>query len=81
MSIATGVVLGILIIGIGAAFSSLLGFFLIGLGRALVQPIKVKPFTGFIAGVLAVIGLLLLTAGPLASLWGGIATFVHFLGV
>lgn len=80
MAIATGVVLGLLIIIVGSALAQLLGLFLLGLTKHLTTPARVKPRVGFLAGALLVIGLILQVAGPLASLWGGIATFVHFLG-
>lgn len=80
MTIATGVVLGLLIIIIGSALTSLIGLFLIGFAKHLTLPAKTKPGTGLYAGALSVLGLLFHFAGPLASLWAGIATFIHFLG-
>lgn len=81
MAIATGVVLGLLIIIAGSSIAQLLGLYLIGLAKHLSAPAKLtkkRAVSSWIAGPL---GLLAMTAGPLAALWGGIATFIHFLGV
>lgn len=81
MAIATGVVLGLLIITAGSLITWLLGLYLIGLAKHLSAPAKLTKKRAVSSWVAGPLGLLAMTAGPLAALWGGIATFVHFLGV
>lgn len=80
MLIATAVVVGLLVTAIGATLSSLLGFYFIGLSGQMVKPKKVKPGKAFAAGLVSVSGILMLAAGPLASLWAGIASGLTIIG-
>lgn len=80
MTIATGIVLGIIIIAGGSVLTWLSGLMLLGAAKHLSAPSKLtkkRIVSSWIAGPA---GLLLITAGPLGSLWAGISTFVHFLG-
>lgn len=80
MEIATGIIAGLLILGVGGAIASSLGFFLLGLGGELVKPARVTNRTALAGGISAVFGLMVLIAGPLASLWAGIAVAVNIIG-
>lgn len=80
MDIATGIVLGIIIIAGGSVLTWLSGLLLLGAAKLLSAPAKLTKKRAVTSWVAGPVGLLFLTAGPLASLWAGIATFVHFLG-
>lgn len=81
MTLATAIVVGLLTIIVGAALTSLLGFFFIGYGNHLAKPAKVKKAKALGAGALHVLGVLFLAAGPLASLWAGVSLGVLIAGV
>jgi len=81
LAIATGVILGLIIITAGSALTWLSGLMLLGAAKNLSAPAKLSKKRIVSSWVAGPTGLLFLTAGPLASLWAGIATFVHFLGV
>ena len=81
MAIATGIVLGIIIITGGSVLTWLSGLMLLGVAKHLSAPTKLTKKRIVWSWVAGPAGLLLLTAGPLASLWAGITTFIHFLGV
>lgn len=80
MTIATGVVLGLLIITAGSLIAWLLGLYLIGLSGQMVKPKKIKPGKAFAAGLVSASGILMLAAGPLAALWAGIASGLAIIG-
>lgn len=81
MTIATGVILGLIIITAGSALTWLSGLTLLGLSKNLSSAAKLTKKRAVLSWIAGPVGLLTLVAGPLASLWAGIATFVHFLGV
>lgn len=80
MLIATAVVVGLLATAVGATLSSLFGFYLIGLAGHMVKPKKIRPGKAFAAGLVSVSGILMLAAGPFASLWAGIASGLAIIG-
>ncbi|GAA1645629.1 hypothetical protein GCM10009700_35050 [Brevibacterium sanguinis] len=80
MLIATGVIVGLLILAAGNMLSWLAGFFLIGVGNELAIRGVSKPAKSLGAGAVWVSGILTLAAGPLASLWLAIFTGVSIIG-
>lgn len=80
MLIASAVVVGLLITIAGAIITPLIGLYLIGLAGHMVKPKRVKPGKAFAAGLVSVSGILLLAAGPLASLWAGITSGLTIIG-
>lgn len=80
MTIATGIIVGLLITAVGGVLAWLLGALLAGIATHMVATAKVKPGKAAGAGVISVIGILILVAGPFTSLWGGIAAAVKIIG-
>lgn len=84
MAIASGIIVGLLILSAGGVLSFLLGTFLVALaneiGKDYLHKVSPHKYGGLIAGGVLSVGLLLWCAGPLASLWGGIAAAVSIIG-
>lgn len=81
MVIATGIIVGIVVVVIGWLVAQFAGFFLMGAGTKVIRA-KRKPgaLRSLFAGSLSVSGILFLAAGPLAALWAGISSAVAIIG-